>query len=99
MDQLPRPPDLIDFDGCGDARADAQDVTDAQDMYVAALAAAKKEEPVRDTPEAIRSYYELAKYYGKDSFLEMLLGNLVDPLLFRLERTQEIVDSEWWGRG
>ena len=27
-----------------------QDVTDAQDMYVAALAAAKKEEPVRDTP-------------------------------------------------
>ena len=54
-----------------------QDVTDAQDMYVAALAAAKKEEPVRDTPEAIRSYYELAKYYGKDSFLEMLLGFLI----------------------
>ena len=54
-----------------------QDVTDAQDMYMAALAAAKKEEPLRDTPEAIRSYFELAKYYGKDSFLEMLLGFLI----------------------
>ncbi len=54
-----------------------QDVTDAQDMYVAALAAAKKEEPLVDTPEAIQSYYELAKYYGKDSFLEMLLGFLI----------------------
>ena len=54
-----------------------QHVTDAQDMYMAALAAAKKEEPLRDTPEAIRSYFELAKYYGKDSFLEMLLGFLI----------------------
>ena len=32
MDQLPRPPDLIDFDGCGDARADAQRARYSEDL-------------------------------------------------------------------
>ena len=54
-----------------------QDVTDAQDMYMAALAAAKKEEPIRDTPDAIRSYYELATGHGEETFLDMLLGFLI----------------------
>ena len=54
-----------------------QDVTDAQDMYMAALAAAKKEEPLRDTPEAIQSYYELATGHGEETFLDMLLGFLI----------------------
>ena len=44
---------------------------------MAALAAAKKEEPVRDTPEAVQSYYELATGHGEDSFLDMLLGFLI----------------------
>ena len=32
MDQLPRPPDLIDFDGRGDARADAQRARYSEDL-------------------------------------------------------------------
>ena len=32
MDQLPRPPELIDFDGCGDARADAQRARYSEDL-------------------------------------------------------------------
>jgi hypothetical protein len=32
LDQLPRPPDLIDFDGCGDARADAQRARYSEDL-------------------------------------------------------------------
>ena len=54
-----------------------QHVTDAQDMYMAALAAAKKEEPLVDTPEAVQSYYELATGHGEESFLDMLLGFLI----------------------